>query len=96
MTIKGPEEFTLLLNTSELGGIPIFKVFLGLMHGLNRGCKCNKEKRLKQLSLSYKTVLLKKKDDEFFQEKLKQFLIDNEEESIIFKHEEEEIFSLSL
>jgi hypothetical protein len=97
MTINNCQEFALLLNNSpELSTIAIFKVFLGLMGGLNRGCKCNKEKRLKTMSGSYETVLLKKKENEYFLNEIQNILKDNDEDSITFMNNEKELFSLEL
>lgn len=95
MTIEDSEDFTLLLNSSaKLSQIAIFRVFLGLAVGLNRGCKCNKEKRRKSLDLSYRTVLLKKKDSEAFRNGIKDVLADNNEQLITFYSNKEKLFSL--
>lgn len=97
MTINNCGEFALLLNNSpELSEIPIFRVFLGLMSGLNRGCKCNKEKRLKTLDRAYEAALLKKKEDERFLNGIQRVLKDNNEQSITFINNEKEILSLEL
>ena len=93
MTINNCGEFALLLNNSpELSEIPIFRVFLGL----NRGCKCNKEKRLKTLDRAYEAALLKKKEDERFSNGIQRVLKDNNEQSITFINNEKEILSLEL
>ena len=97
MTINNSQEFALLLNSNpKLSEIPIFRVFLGLMNGLNRGCKCNKEKRLKVLNGSYEASLLKKREDERFLNEIQNILKDNNEQSITFINNEKELFSLDL
>jgi len=97
MTITNCYDFSLFLKeTPQLMEFLHFRVFMDLMSGLNRSCKCNKKKRLKQIELAYKTTLSKKKDDDFFQKSTKEFLLNNNEEEIHFSSEGESIFSLNI
>jgi len=97
MTISSPEDFaTLLTERFALQDIIHFKVFMGLMSTLNRGCKCNKKQKYEQLEQAYKTTLLKNKDNELLKSELREFLNGNEEQSITFYLKEEEIFSFKL
>ena len=98
MTINNGRDFALLLSDRPnlISGITHFRVFMGLVNTLNRGCRCNRSKLAEQIEQSYKTVLLKKKDNELFQEEVKKLLSGNNEKSITFYYKEEEIFSFEI
>mgnify|MGYP003660955278 CR=1 FL=1 len=98
MTVNNSRDFALLLSDRPnlISRVVHFKIFMGLVNTLNRGCKCNRNKLAEQIELSYKTVLLKKKDSEIFQEEVKELLLGNNEKSITFYHKKEKIFSFEI
>tara|TARA_Y100000004_G_C8896450_1_gene404368 strand:+ start:908 stop:1201 length:294 start_codon:yes stop_codon:yes gene_type:complete len=80
-------------NLMEFANI---QVLMSLRSVLNRGCKCNKKKKLEQLEQVYKTTILKYKDNDYFNEIMLDYLNNHGDNEISFFSKGEIIASIKI
>lgn len=95
MKIENYEDFVRLVELlPDLLEFPLVQVIMTLRSGLNRGCKCNKEKKKKQLEQVYGNAIEKYKDKDFFKKILLEYLNEFDSAAIEFLTEKQTIFYL--
>ena len=95
MKIENYQDFVNLVSLlPKLREFPIIQVIMNLRSVLNRGCKCNKKKKEKQLEAAYNNALTKYKENDFFNEIIKDYMSRLDITDIEFSSEKQIIFSL--
>ncbi len=95
MKIENYQDFVNLVSLlPKLREFPIIQVIMNLRSVLNRGCKCNKKKKEKQLEVAYNNALTKYKENDFFNEIIKDYMSRLDITDIEFSSEKQIIFSL--